>query len=238
MSQTMLVTANADNLADEARELPTLDAAGRVRWALEHLPGAQVLSSSFGMQAAVMLHLVTRIMPDIPVIFIDTGYHFAETYQFVDVLTDRLELNLRVFRAPRSPGWQEARHGQRWTHGIAGMNAYNDENKLEPMRRALDQLNVGTWFSGVRRSQSAHRRGLSVVETVRNRYKVNPLIDWSDRDVHQYLQTYQLPYHPLRDRGYVSIGDWHSTLTLADAGSEEQTRFLGLQRECGLHDRL
>lgn len=238
MSQTMLVTANADSLAAEARELPTLGAARRVRWALEHLPGAQVLSSSFGMQAAVMLHLVTRIVPDMPVIFIDTGYHFAETYQFVDALTDKLGLNLHIFRAPRSAAWQEARHGQRWTHGIAGMDAYHDENKLEPMRRALDQLDVGTWFSGVRRSQSAHRRGLSVVETVRNRYKVNPLIDWSDRDVHQYLQTYQLPYHPLRDRGYVSIGDWHSTLTLAEAGSEEQTRFLGLQRECGLHDRL
>jgi len=225
-------------LAAAERELASLDAFRRVRWAIENLPGAHVLSSSFGMQSAVMLHLVTRVQADIPVIFIDTGYHFEETYRFVDQLTERLHLNLQVFQPAVTAAWQEARHGKRWTKGVQGLDAYNDDNKLEPMRRALDQLDVGTWFSGVRREQSAHRRSMSIVEGSRGRMKVHPIIDWTDRDVHTYLQANDLPYHPLRERGYTSIGDWHTTLTLAEAGDEERTRFLGLKRECGLHDKL
>ena len=105
------------------QELAQADAEQRVRWALANLPQHAVLSSSFGAQAAVMLHLVTSQYPDIPVIFIDTGYHFTETYQFVDELTERLHLNLQVYRAPISAAWQEARYGQRWQHGWVGIEA-------------------------------------------------------------------------------------------------------------------
>src|SRR5690606_12224952 len=111
-----------------------------------------ILSSSFGAQAAVTLHLVSRAKPDIPVVLIDTGYLFPETYRFIDELTERLELNLVVYRAPVSPAWQEARHGKRWEQGAAGIAAYNDEAKVEPMKRALRELEAGTWFAGLRRS--------------------------------------------------------------------------------------
>ena len=83
-----------------------LSAEERVAWAFEHLPGQHALSSSFGAQAAVSLHMLTRVSPEIPVIFVDTGYLFPETYRFVDELTDRLNLNLRVYSALRSPAWQ------------------------------------------------------------------------------------------------------------------------------------
>ncbi|NIQ20727.1 MAG: phosphoadenylyl-sulfate reductase, partial [Pseudomonas stutzeri] len=123
----------------------------RVMWALEHLPDQPVLSSSFGAQAAVSLHLVSRLKPDIPVIFIDTGYLFPETYRFVDELTERLHLNLKVYRSLTSPAWQEARYGKRWQQGIKGIDAYNHDNKVEPMARALRELDAGTWFAGLRR---------------------------------------------------------------------------------------
>ena len=129
----------------------SLSAEDRVAWALEHLPGEHVLTSSFGIQAAVLLHLITRQRPDIPVVFIDTGYLFPETYAFVDQLTERLKLDLKVYRSPRSPAWQESRHGQRWQLGLAGIEAYNRENKVEPMERALRELKVGSWFAGLRR---------------------------------------------------------------------------------------
>jgi phosphoadenosine phosphosulfate reductase len=96
-------------LAETNAQLEKLDAEGRVAWALENLPGDYVLSSSFGIQAAVSLHLVNQIRPDIPVILTDTGYLFPETYQFIDELTDKLKLNLKVYRASRArPGRRRA----------------------------------------------------------------------------------------------------------------------------------
>lgn len=217
-----------------------LSAPGRVAWALEHLPGHHVLTSSFGIQAAVLLHLVTQLRPDIPVIFIDTGYLFPETYQFVDALSDRLKLNLRVYRNAQSPAWQEARHGKRWQQGLSGIETYNRENKVEPMERALRELNVGSWFAGLRRSQASSRANAPFLNAQgavgSERWKVHPIADWTDRDVSRYLKQNDLPYHPLWEQGYVSVGDVHTTKPVHAVKTVEETRFFGLKRECGLHD--
>ena len=225
-----------------------LSASERVAWALEHLPGEHVLTSSFGIQAAVLLHLVTRHRPDIPVIFIDTGYLFTETYQFVDVLSDRLNLNLKTYRNAQSPAWQEARYGKRWQQGLAGIETYNRENKVEPMEGALRELNVGSWFAGLRRSQSPSRANVPFLNAHLNaqhndqglvgseRWKIHPIADWTDRDVFRYLKQNDLPYHPLWEQGYVSVGDVHTTKPIHAVKTEEETRFFGLKRECGLHD--
>jgi phosphoadenosine phosphosulfate reductase len=214
----------------------SLSAEERVAWALEHLPGEHVLTSSFGIQAAVLLHLVTRQRPGIPVVFIDTGYLFPETYAFVDQLAERLKLNLQVYRSPRSPAWQESRHGQRWQLGLAGIEAYNRENKVEPMERALRELKVGSWFAGLRRSQSSSRSNAPFLKAQGERWKVHPIADWSDRDVYRYLKQYDLPYHPLFEKGYISVGDVHTTKPIHAVNNAEETRFFGLKRECGLHD--
>ncbi len=135
-------------LAATNAQLEKASAEERVSWALENLPGAYVLSSSFGIQAAVSLHLVTRVQPDIPVILTDTGYLFPETYRFIDELADQLNLNLKVFRAETSPAWQEARYGKLWEQGVEGIEQYNQINKVEPMNRALETLGAQT--SGLR----------------------------------------------------------------------------------------
>jgi len=219
-----------------ADQLEAMSAEERVAWALEALPGRHVLSSSFGAQSAVMLHMLSRQQSDIPVVFIDTGYLFPETYRFVDSLVDRLDLNLKVYRSEISSAWQEARYGRRWEEGLGGLEAYNRENKVAPMARALDDLDAGTWFSGLRRGQSTSRSQKPIVESSGQRWKVHPIADWTDRDVHRYLTRFDLPYHPLWEQGYVSIGDVHSTRTLAEAGSAEASRFFGIKRECGLHE--
>lgn len=226
----------AQAVAHCKQHFESLSAEERVAWALEHLPGEQVLTSSFGIQAAVLLHLVTRQRPDIPVVFIDTGYLFPETYAFVDQLTERLKLNLKVYRSPRSPAWQESRHGQRWQLGLAGIEAYNRENKVEPMERALRELTVGSWFAGLRRSQSSSRSNVPFLKAQGERWKVHPIADWSDRDVYRYLKQYDLPYHPLFEKGYISVGDVHTTKPIHAVNNAEETRFFGLKRECGLHD--
>ncbi|MEJ2297852.1 MAG: phosphoadenylyl-sulfate reductase [Woeseiaceae bacterium] len=211
-------------------------AEDRIAWALDNLPSNHIVSSSFGAQSAVMLHLVTQQVPGIPVVLVDTGYLFPETYRFADELRDRLGLNLKVYRPAVSPAWQEARHGRRWEQGLDGLNDYNRENKIEPMERALDELDVGTWFAGLRRVQSGSRAHTNFVQRSGERYKVHPIADWSDRDVYEYLRRHDMPYHPLWDKGYISIGDVHSTRSLAEVESIEETRFRGLKRECGLHE--
>ena len=210
-------------------------AQNRTEWAMKNLPGAFVLSSSFGIQSAVMLHLLTQVDNKIPVLLTDTGHLFPETYQFIEQLTERLDLNLQVYQAKESAAWQMAKYGEEWASSEAALKAYNRRNKVEPLERGLSELNAQTWFSGVRRQQSEHRQSLGVVSTLRGRYKVHPIIDWSNKDVHQYLTKHNLPYHPLWDEGYVSVGDVHSTRPLTLGMTEEETRFGGGQRECGLH---
>jgi len=207
----------------------------RVMWALEHLPDNHGLSSSFGIQSAVMLHLLTQERADIPVLLTDTGHLFPETYSFIDRLTERLSLNLKVYQSEMSPAWQQARFGNEWEQGVDGLDAYNKRNKVEPMQRALSDLNIGTWFSGLRSQQASSREGLPIVEIRGMRYKFLPIIDLNNKQVHQYLTQFDLPYHPLWEEGYVSLGDVHSTSKLEVGMSEEDTRFNGLKRECGLH---
>jgi phosphoadenosine phosphosulfate reductase len=147
-----------------------------------------------------------------------------------------LQLNLKVYRAELSPAWQEARYGQRWKQGSEGLNAYNELNKVEPMRRALRELQANTWFAGLRRRQSESRAGIQYLAWAGGRWKVHPIADWNDRDVHLYLKKHDLPYHPLWEKGYLSIGDQHSTRPIHEVSTLEQTRFFGLQRECGIHE--
>lgn len=223
-------------LAETNSQLEKLSAEARVAWALENLPGEYVLSSSFGIQAAVSLHLVNQVRPDIPVILTDTGYLFPETYQFIDQLVDKLKLNLQVFRAEQSPAWQEARYGKLWEQGVEGIEKYNLINKVEPMNRALETLGGQTWFAGLRREQSGSRANLPVLAVQRGVFKILPIIDWDNRKIYQYLTEHGLSYHPLWEQGYLSVGDTHTTQKWEPGMSEEETRFFGLKRECGLHE--
>jgi phosphoadenosine phosphosulfate reductase len=210
----------------------------RVAWALKQFGKSIVLTSSFGAQAAVCLHLVTSQRPDIPVILVDTGYLFPETYRYVDDLTERLGLNLHVYRAALTPAWQEARYGKLWEQGVEGLDRYNQMNKVEPMQRALKELGARAWITGLRRQQAASRQHLKVLGQQNGRIKVHPLVDWTDRDIYLYMTRHELPYHPLWHKGYVSIGDVHTTRPLGEGMTEEDTRFFGLKRECGLHERV
>jgi phosphoadenosine phosphosulfate reductase len=216
-------------------DLERMGAEDRVRWVLDNLPGEQALSSSFGAQAAVMLHLVSRFKPTVPVVLIDTGYLFPETYRFIDDLVLKLGLNLKVYQSRVSPAWLEARHGRLWEQGVDGIQRYNELRKTEPMQRALGELGVRTWFAGLRRDQSESRKRIRPLEWRDGRWKAHPIFDLTDKQIFDYMRKHGLPYHPLWDEGYVSIGDWHTTRTLAEAGDAEATRFFGLKRECGLH---
>ena len=216
--------------------LERMTAPERIQWALDYLPLQAVLTSSFGAQSSVILHMLAQVANRIPVVLIDTGYLFSETYQFIDQMVEKLDIDLRIYRPVVSPAWQEVRHGRLWEAGPEGIRRYNRMNKVEPMERALDELDVGTWFSGLRRSQSDTRSQTRILQQHGRAVKVHPIADWSNRDVYRYLKEFELPYHPLWDQGYVSIGDSHTSRPLSVDMAEQDTRFFGLLRECGLHE--
>ncbi|MEX0325254.1 MAG: phosphoadenylyl-sulfate reductase [Puniceicoccaceae bacterium] len=211
-------------------------AESRISWALERWGEKLVLSTSFGVQSAVMLHLATRAWRDIPVVFVDTGYLFPETYRFAEELAERFSLNLQVATPLWTPARQEAVHGKRWEQGLEGLEAYNLDNKVEPMNRALQELGAEAWLSGLRRVQSKSRANLPVVQNQKRTVKIHPIVDWTEKEIYTYMTKHDLPFHPLWEKGYVSVGDVHSTRPLEAGMSDEDTRFGGLKRECGLHE--
>ncbi|MEX0331339.1 MAG: phosphoadenylyl-sulfate reductase [Puniceicoccaceae bacterium] len=211
-------------------------AEARIAWALERWGEKLVLSTSFGVQSAVMLHLATQAWKEIPVVFVDTGYLFPETYRFAEELSERFSLNLKVATPLWTPARQEAVHGKRWEQGLEGLEAYNLDNKVEPMNRALQELGAEAWLSGLRRVQSKSRANLPVVQKQKRTAKIHPIVDWTEKEIYTYMTRHDLPFHPLWEQGYVSVGDVHSTRPLEAGMSDEETRFGGLKRECGLHE--
>ncbi|VVM06075.1 phosphoadenylyl-sulfate reductase [Methylacidimicrobium tartarophylax] len=212
-------------------------AVERLQWAFDRFGDRVVLSSSFGIQAAVLLHLATRLRPEIPVIFVDTGYLFPETYRYADLLAERLGLRLYVVQAPFSAAWFEARYGRLWENGVEGLNRYNELRKVEPMRRALAELHAHCWLAGVRRTQARTRADLPVLQWQGEMAKMHPIVDWSDEQVEAYLDQWAIPRHPLASQGYVSVGDVPTSRPWEEGMLPEETRFFGWKRECGLHPR-
>ncbi len=216
-------------------QLTAADPTQIIRWAADRFGGQLVMSSSFGAQAAVTLHMAQQVVPQIPVIFVDTGYLFPETYLFVDQLTERLRLNLTVYQSQVSPARDEALHGKQWEQGPEGLAQYNQRRKIEPMQRALRELHAAAWLAGLRNEQTQHRSGLRVVEPQDGVYKIHPILRWTSKDVYDYLKKHDLPFHPLYEKGYRSIGDTHTTVPITAEMHERAGRFHGLKQECGLH---
>ncbi|WP_036477085.1 phosphoadenosine phosphosulfate reductase [Myxosarcina sp. GI1] len=219
------------------QKLKNVKATTTVEWSANTFGAGLVMTTSFGIQSAVMLHLVTSVVADLPVIWIDTGYLPAETYRFAEELTKRLKLNLKVYQSSLSPARMEALYGKLWEQeDLDALNRYDRIRKVEPMQRALKELQATAWLAGLRKDQTQHRESLDRIELQRDIYKIYPILNWNSRDIYQYLTKHDLPYHPYFDRGYVTVGDWHSSRPLmADDESDRDTRFHGLKQECGLH---
>jgi len=187
------------------------------------------------LQSGVMLHLISRYIPQTPVIFIDTGYLFPETYRYAEILSKRLNINLHIYMPKYSSARMNALWGNVWEQGELEEDRYANITKIEPMNRALGELDAKVWISGVRRSQSRSRANKPFIEAQNKIIKAYPILDWSEESVTQYMLENDLPAHTLKDKGYVTAGDVHSTKPLHEVSSAEETRFEGEKYECGLH---
>ena len=229
--QSEITPESAEGLADS---LDALDAGARIRLLADRFPGQIIASTSYGLQASVMLKLLRDHAPEIPIIFIDTGYLFPETYRYAIELEEKLGFKARVYRPEWSPAWQEAVHGKLWEQGEIGLEKYALLNKVEPMSRARADSQAKVWLSGLRRCQSKTRKDRALAEQQAKTIKAYPILDWNDEAVNTFVEDSQLPRHPLAT-DYATMGDWHSTKKRADANHAEETRFNGEKYECGLH---
>jgi len=224
------------DLARAQETLTPLSAGARLQWAQATFGGGVVASTSFGIQSALTLHLLHTHAPQVPVVFVDTGYLFPETYQYAELLQERLQLDLRLYTPRQTAAQQEALYGKRWEDGADALAAYNRDNKVEPMNRAMTELGAELWISGLRRAQSQSRAERPVLEAQNRMLKLYPILEWSEKQFYDYMVANDLPFHPLWEKGYVSVGDWHSTAPLTAGMTAEETRFGGAKRECGLHE--
>ena len=221
--------------AELSATLAPLRAGERLRLLYEKLGSRLVATTSFGLQAAAMLHLIHEHAPRIPVVFIDTGFLFPETYRYAHDLSARLNLDLRIYQPNITSARIKALWGELWNDGKAGADQYALLTKIEPMNRALRELGADVWLSGLRRSQSKTRADRPFAEQQKRTLKIYPILDWADAQLAHYFHEHALPPHPLAAEGYVTMGDWHSTRPLGAEADGESTRFSGTKYECGLH---
>ena len=234
----MTRTLIREDLDASRQALEGLQPAERLAWALDQFGEGFALTTSFGIQSAVLLHMLSQVPggSSVPVIWVDTGYLPPETYQYSEQLRERLKIRLVVAQSPMSPARMEALHGRLWETGsLSDLETYHRIRKVEPLEEALETLKVSCWASGVRRGQTDHRRSMSWLDPIRDRLSLRPLLDWTHKDIYYYMQDNDLPQHPLFDQGYSTVGDWHSSGPDGGDSSGRDTRFGGLKQECGIH---
>ncbi len=226
------------NLNETRIQLGNLKAEDRLNWAHTQFGHNFVLTTSFGIQSAVLLHMVSCLKERarIPIIWVDTGYMPSETYQYAEKLINQLDLDLKVAQSLISPARMEALYGRLWETGcIEDLEKYHQIRKVNPLEQALNDLNVQCWASGVRGNQTDHRSSMTWLDPIRGRLSLRPLLNWTQKNIFYYMEENNLPQHPLFEQGYSSVGDWHSSAPDGVDTKGRATRFSGLKQECGIH---
>ena len=196
------------------------------------------LTTSFGIQSSVLLHMFKKINKEenVKIIWVDTGYLPEETYKYVEELEKRLDIKITTVQSEISPARMEAIFGKLWETNLSeDMDLYNKIRKVEPLEKALNQLKISCWASGVRRQQTNHRKNMKILDLVRGRFSLRPILDWNQKDIYYYMEENSLPQHPLFEKGFSTVGDWHSSIPETSDTKGRATRFKGLKEECGLH---
>jgi phosphoadenosine phosphosulfate reductase len=216
------------------------DPAEIVAWAAAQYNDELVMSSSFGADSALLIHMATRVLPDIKILFVDTGYLFPETYEFMEKLRHRFNLNVWTYRTRQDPIAYLHRAGEVNPFERTNVEACCAANKNEPFERAFRELRPRAWLRGTRRDQADTRRGFRFIEWAPRYecYAISPLLNWTGREIHSYMKKHDLPYHPLRDEGYLSIGCSPLTCTRPVRPGEDPRsgRWSGQDKvECGIN---
>jgi phosphoadenosine phosphosulfate reductase len=205
-----------------------------LEWAVERFYPQLTMATAFGAEGCVLLHLLAEIEPRVRVFNLDTGYQFAETLELRDQIAKRYGIEVELIGPDTTVAEYEAQNGGPMYVSNPDRCCY--DRKIVPLRRAL--AGYDAWITAIRADQTVHRASSAVVgkDPKFGLVKINPLLNWSRRDVWAFIVTHGVPYNPLHDQGYSSIGCWPCTRAVGASEDERAGRWAGQAKtECGLH---
>ena len=221
-------------MAAANNELAALPPNEVLSWAVRRFHPKLMMATAFGPEGCCILHMLAEIDPTVRIINLETGYQFAETLALSDRIQNRYGIKVEYIRPEMTVNEYEAEHGGPLYVHRPDQCCF--DRKVLPLRRAV--AGYSAWISAIRGDQTENRRAADVVQwdSKFNLVKVNPLLHWTKSDVWKFILDNQVPYNPLHDQGYPSIGCWPCTAPAADGGDDRSGRWAGSKKkECGLH---
>ena len=226
------------NLKKHNQKLRGMNPQEILIWGYEKFEKNFALTTSFGIHSSVLLNMLSKspLQKKIKIFWIDTGYLPKETYHYAENLINDLSLEIEILQSEISPARMESLYGKLWeTNNAKDLDKYHEIRKIKPLENALEKNNIYCWASGVRSNQTENRNQMKILDVIRKRLSLRPLLNWSNKDIFYYMQENKLPDHPLFSKGYSTVGDWHSSAPEGGDKKGRATRFGGLKQECGIH---
>lgn len=225
-----------EQIADAARELATASPQNVLRWAVRHFHPRLMMATAFGAEGCCLIHMLAEIEPAVTVINIDTGYQFAETLELRERIKVRYGIEVEYVRPELSVAEYEAEHGgPLYVHRP---DQCCHDRKILPLRKAVERIRPLSWISAIRKDQTTDRGRADVVQwdAKFSLVKVNPLLNWTKNEVWKFITDHEVPYNPLHDQNYPSIGCWPCTRAVKQGEDDRAGRWAGkVKKECGLH---
>ena len=233
-----MTTSIAFDLASLNKQFETATPTEILAWSVQNIPTGLVQTSAFNVDDIILTHIFySELQHPVPVIFLDTLYHFPQTLELVAKAKEIYNLDLKTYKTPDVDSREAfaAKFGEAlWDTDIT---KFHDITKIEPLLRGLDELKTEAWITGRRRDQAVTRATMPVFELDgKGRLKINPLATWTRKQSWAYVAEHKVIYNPLHDQGYPSIGDEPITTKVADGEDERAGRWRGSEKtECGIH---
>jgi phosphoadenosine phosphosulfate reductase len=205
-----------------------------LKWAVAIFGTRLTMATAFGAEGCCLIHMIAEIEPNLRIFNLDTGYQFSETLQLRDRIKERYGIEVEYIRPELTIAEYEAEHGGPLYRHRPDQCCY--DRKILPLRQAL--VGYEAWISAIRRDQTGDRQKADIVgwDAKFNLVKVNPLLGWTRKDVWSFISKNNVPYNPLHDQNYPSIGCWPCTQPVLDGTDERSGRWSGTaKKECGLH---
>jgi phosphoadenosine phosphosulfate reductase len=234
MEASALITTASEEWTDVNARLMESTPQAILEWAVARFRPRLTMATAFGAEGCLLIHLLAEIDAKVRVFNLDTGYQFPETLALREQLRERYGIDVELVRPETTTDEYEKQHGGPVYVTHPDQCCY--DRKIVPLRRAL--VGYDAWITAIRADQSSHRAAASVVGVDRKfgLVKVNPLLNWTRRDVWAFIATHKVPYNSLHDQGYASIGCWPCTRAVAISDDERAGRWAGhAKTECGLH---
>jgi phosphoadenosine phosphosulfate reductase len=225
-----------EQIAEANRELSAASPQDVLRWAARHFHPRLLMATAFGAEGCCILHMLAEIEPATTVINLETGYQFPQTLDLRERIKDRYGIEVEYIRPEQTVAEYEAEHGG--PLHVHRPDQCCHDRKILPLRRAVERIRPQAWVSAIRKDQTADRAVAGVVQwdPKFQLVKVNPLLNWTKKEVWKFILANDVPYNPLHDRDYPSIGCWPCTRAVGPGEDDRAGRWAGkVKKECGLH---